>query len=161
MREPTPKTIHLKDYTPPAFLVTHVELDVDIREDHALVRARLQVKRNQGSGPLVLDGDELQLVEPRLQRGLPGEPAQVVHVAMPRDRVRPGQGAATVGERASRPVQPQERLLREVLDDLWARPHPLEKAANARLETAKYLRERGVVAARIAIHRLIELSEPR
>jgi aminopeptidase N len=62
MREPTPKTIHLKDYTPPAFLISHVELDVDIRDDHALVRARLQVKRNAGAGPLVLDGDELQLV---------------------------------------------------------------------------------------------------
>jgi aminopeptidase N len=61
MREPTPKTIHLKDYTPPAFLVSHVALDVDIREDHALVRAKLQVRRNHGSGPLVLDGDELQL----------------------------------------------------------------------------------------------------
>jgi aminopeptidase N len=61
MREPTPKTIHLKDYTPPAFLVPHIELDVDIREDHALVRAKLQVKRNRGDGPLVLDGDELEL----------------------------------------------------------------------------------------------------
>jgi len=62
MREPTPRTIHLKDYTPPAFLVTHVELDVDIRQDDALVRARLQVKRNAGPGPLVLEGDELELV---------------------------------------------------------------------------------------------------
>jgi len=62
MREPTPRTIHLKDYTPPAFLISHVELDVDIREDHALVRARLLVKRNAGPGPLVLDGDELELV---------------------------------------------------------------------------------------------------
>jgi aminopeptidase N len=62
MREPTPRTIHLKDYTPPAFLISHVELDVDIREDHALVRARLQVTRNAGPGPLVLDGDELELV---------------------------------------------------------------------------------------------------
>ena len=61
MREPTPRTIHLKDYTPPAFLVPHVELDVDIREDHAIVKATLQVKRNTGSGPLVLDGDELEL----------------------------------------------------------------------------------------------------
>ena len=62
MREPTPRTIHLKDYTPPAFLVTHVELDVDIRQDDALVRARLQVKRNAGPGPLLLEGDELELV---------------------------------------------------------------------------------------------------
>ncbi len=63
MREPTPKTIYLKDYAPPAFLVPHVELDVDIREDHALVKAKLQVKRDAaGNGPLVLDGDELELV---------------------------------------------------------------------------------------------------
>jgi aminopeptidase N len=61
MREPTPKTIHLKDYSPPAFFVTHVDLDVDIREDHAIVRAALKVKRHAGSGPLVLDGDELAL----------------------------------------------------------------------------------------------------
>jgi aminopeptidase N len=60
MREPQPKTIYLKDYTPPAFRVETVELDVDIRDDHALVRARLLVKRN-AAGPLVLDGDELEL----------------------------------------------------------------------------------------------------
>ena len=70
-REPTPKTIHLKDYTPPAFLVPHVELDVDIRDDHALVKARLQVKRNAGSGPLLLDGDELELVSVSLDGRTP------------------------------------------------------------------------------------------
>src|SRR2546430_7732198 len=61
MREPQPKTIYLKDYTPPAFRVETVDLDVDIRDDHALVRARLDIKRLAG-GNLVLDGDELQLV---------------------------------------------------------------------------------------------------
>ena len=71
MREPTPKTIHLKDYTPPAFLITDVALDVDIREDHALVRARLEVKRNAGSGPLVLDGDELELLQVTLDGKAP------------------------------------------------------------------------------------------
>jgi aminopeptidase N len=70
-REPTPKTIHLKDYAPPAFLVPHVELDVDIRDDHALVKARLQVKRNAGSGPLLLDGDELELVSVSLDGRTP------------------------------------------------------------------------------------------
>jgi aminopeptidase N len=35
---------------------------VDIREDHALVRAKLQIRRNAGPGPLVLDGDELELL---------------------------------------------------------------------------------------------------
>src|SRR4249920_1268505 len=61
MREPQTKAIHLKDYAPPAFRVETVELDVDIRESDALVRAKLEVRRNS-PGPLVLDGDELELV---------------------------------------------------------------------------------------------------
>ncbi len=72
MREPTPKTIYLKDYTPPAFFITHVELDVDIREDHAIVKATLKVRRNAGSGPLELDGDELELQSVTLD----GKPAR-------------------------------------------------------------------------------------
>jgi len=61
MREPQPRAIHLKDYVPPAFRVEAIDLDVDIREDHALVRAKLEIRRNS-AGPLVLDGDELELV---------------------------------------------------------------------------------------------------
>ena len=61
MREPQAQAIHLKDYTPPAFRVETVELDVDIKDDHALVRAKLDIRRN-APGPLVLDGDELELV---------------------------------------------------------------------------------------------------
>ena len=61
MREPQPKTIHLKDYTPPTFSVETVDLDVDIRDDHALVRSRLLVSR-LSPGNLVLDGDELELL---------------------------------------------------------------------------------------------------
>jgi aminopeptidase N len=63
MREAQPKTIHLKDYTPPPFLIERVSLDVDIRDDDALVKATLSVKRNGAHRePLVLDGDELELV---------------------------------------------------------------------------------------------------
>src|SRR5688572_8979785 len=61
MREPQPKTIHLKDYAPPAFRVERVELDVDIRADDALVRAKLDLRRN-APGPLVLNGEDLELV---------------------------------------------------------------------------------------------------
>ncbi len=62
MREPTPQVIHLKDYTPPAFLVDRVALDIDLRDDHALVKATLTVRRNGTSdAPLALDGDELVL----------------------------------------------------------------------------------------------------
>ncbi len=46
MRESQPKTIHLKDYTPPPFLIERVALDIDIRADDALVKATLPVRRN-------------------------------------------------------------------------------------------------------------------
>ncbi|HWA38014.1 MAG TPA: aminopeptidase N [Burkholderiales bacterium] len=63
MREPQARTIHLKDYTPPAYLVDTVELDVDIRADHAIVKAKLAVRRNGSHDqPLVLNGDELELL---------------------------------------------------------------------------------------------------
>jgi aminopeptidase N len=65
MRDPAPTTIYLKDYAPPAFLIATVELDVDLQEDSARVRAKLAIRRNPASpdprAPLVLDGDELQL----------------------------------------------------------------------------------------------------
>src|SRR5687767_13594514 len=65
MREPQPKAVHLKDYTPPPFRVESIHLDVDIRADDALVKAKLAIKRN-APGPLVLDGDELELVSASL-----------------------------------------------------------------------------------------------
>ena len=65
MLEPAPNTIYLKDYTPPAFLISSVDLDVDLRDDHALVKATLAVKRNPAAdrgAPLELDGDEIELL---------------------------------------------------------------------------------------------------
>ncbi len=66
MRDATPQTINLKDYTPPAFLVSTVDLDVDIRESLATVHATLKLARNPARGdtaePLVLDGKDLELV---------------------------------------------------------------------------------------------------
>jgi aminopeptidase N len=65
MSEPTPSTIYLKDYTPSAFLIDTVDLDVALFEDHARVRSRLAVRRNpasrDASAPLVLNGEELTL----------------------------------------------------------------------------------------------------
>src|SRR5918992_1993116 len=71
MREPQTKAIHLKDYAPPAFRVETIDLEVDIRENDALVRAKLAIRRN-APGPLVLDGDELELVSVTLD----GKPAR-------------------------------------------------------------------------------------
>ncbi len=70
MREPQSRAIHLKDYAPPPFRVEEVELDVDIREDHALVAAKLEIRRN-APGPLVLDGEELELLSVSLNGKTP------------------------------------------------------------------------------------------
>ena len=67
MRDAVPQTIQLKDYAPPAFDISRVALDVDIRENLATVHATLQVRRNhQGAEPLVLDGEDLELVAVRI-----------------------------------------------------------------------------------------------
>jgi aminopeptidase N len=63
MNAPTPNVVYLKDYAPPAWLVDKVALDIAIHAGHAEVRACLDVRRNPlGSGPLQLEGEELQLV---------------------------------------------------------------------------------------------------
>jgi len=66
MREPTPQTIYLKDYTPPPYLISTVDLDVEIHIDHALVKASIAMKRNPAAAdaraPLVLNGEEVELV---------------------------------------------------------------------------------------------------
>ncbi|HEX2650440.1 MAG TPA: aminopeptidase N [Burkholderiales bacterium] len=70
MREAQAKAVHLKDYAPPAYLITGIALDVDIRADDALSKATLTVRRNPASpergAPLVLDGEELELLSVRL-----------------------------------------------------------------------------------------------
>ncbi len=63
MHNETPAPVHLKDYTPPPFLVNAVHLDIDIRADGARVTATLNCERNPavaGDHPLVLDGEELE-----------------------------------------------------------------------------------------------------
>ena len=62
---PAARTIYLKDYAPPDFLIRTIDLDVDIREEYTRVSARLAVERNPQSAnrhaPLALDGDDLTL----------------------------------------------------------------------------------------------------
>ncbi len=69
MRDAKPTAIHLRDYRPPAYLVTHTELHFELWEDHALVTARLQLVRSEGASattPLQLDGSGLELLGLRL-----------------------------------------------------------------------------------------------
>ena len=72
MLNPTPQTTYLKDYTPPSFLIETVALDIDIRDDHTIVTSRLGVSRNPAaadpSAPLLLNGEELELLEVKLDR---------------------------------------------------------------------------------------------
>ena len=74
MRDATPQTVYLKDYTPPEYLIDSVELDFDLDEQHTRVRSRLTMRRNPESTEsgvsLVLMGEELQLINIQLN-GMP------------------------------------------------------------------------------------------
>ena len=62
MRDPAPAVVRLTDYAPPAFLIDSVDLEVELFDDYARVRARLAIARRDGAppSPLVLDGEELE-----------------------------------------------------------------------------------------------------
>jgi aminopeptidase N len=59
------ETVYLKDYTPPAFLVEDVELQLELDPHATLVQARLLLRRNPAAAapaaPLRLDGRHLEL----------------------------------------------------------------------------------------------------
>ncbi len=46
MRDPTPKTIYLRDYTPPPFLIDHVELLLELDETVTRITSTLRLRRN-------------------------------------------------------------------------------------------------------------------
>lgn len=66
MRDATPQTVFLKDYTPPEYLIDNVELHFDLDEQNTLVKSRLCMRRNPQSADqaasLTLTGEELELV---------------------------------------------------------------------------------------------------
>lgn len=68
MKEASPRTIRLKDYQPPEYLIETVDLHFDLREQGTRVVSRLAIKRNpQGKGgALKLNGEGLQPVWTRL-----------------------------------------------------------------------------------------------
>jgi aminopeptidase N len=64
MYRPETNAIHLKDYTPSAYLIDTIELDVAVLDDFTRVTSRLTVRRNsQAIQPteLALDGEKLEL----------------------------------------------------------------------------------------------------
>ena len=63
MQTETPQKIFRLDYTPPPFLVEHVQLDVQIHRGEVLVHCELRLHRNPAvppGQPLQLDGHELE-----------------------------------------------------------------------------------------------------
>lgn len=67
----TPKTVYLKDYTPPDYGIDRVQLRFDLGEESTTVTAALSVVRQSHgeqsqSRPLVLDGQELELLALRI-----------------------------------------------------------------------------------------------
>ena len=66
MRTEQPKMIYLKDYQAPEYLIDETHLTFELFEDHSLVHAQLVMRRNPERGPglppLVLDGQQLDLL---------------------------------------------------------------------------------------------------
>ncbi|MCO1334581.1 aminopeptidase N [Microbulbifer sp. OS29] len=66
MQDTQPKTIYLKDYRVPDYLVDTTDLWFELDPKATLVKSRLKVRRNQAAGvglpPLLLDGVELELL---------------------------------------------------------------------------------------------------
>jgi aminopeptidase N len=66
MRTDNAKTIYLKDYQPPHFLVDQVSLEFDLQPEKTLVTSHLQMRRNpattEQNPELVLDGEKLELL---------------------------------------------------------------------------------------------------
>lgn len=66
-----PKTIFAKDYHPPEFLIDQVDLEFNLDETNTRVSARLMVRRNgQHTKPLILQGEEVKLLELKLNGGV-------------------------------------------------------------------------------------------
>ncbi|WKC37328.1 aminopeptidase N [Ectopseudomonas chengduensis] len=70
MRTEQSKTIYLKDYQVPDYLIDETHLTFELFEDHSLVHAQLVMSRNPEAGgglpKLVLDGQQLELLHLKL-----------------------------------------------------------------------------------------------
>jgi aminopeptidase N len=67
MRDTRTKTVYLKDYQPPAFLIEKTELHFDLGETQTRVSSRLQMRRNpelvgNQQDDLRLDGQDMEIV---------------------------------------------------------------------------------------------------
>ena len=65
-----PQTTHLKHYQPPSFLITYIEVEVDIQDQWSVVSSKVKGHRNPKSiipnEPLILNGEDQTLLEVKL-----------------------------------------------------------------------------------------------
>lgn len=73
----SPKTIYLKDYTPPAYLIPEIDLYFHLFEEKTMVTSKTLVKKpvaTPSGTPLVLDGEHMTLIEIKIN-GLKLDPS--------------------------------------------------------------------------------------
>ena len=74
MRTDTGQVFHLDDYKPTDFLIPETHLDFALHPERTVVKSTLQIERRPGTPadvPLILDGDELKLVDIRIDGAAP------------------------------------------------------------------------------------------
>ncbi len=78
MKTQEPRTVFLKDYRLPPYLIDHVALDIHLAPSATEVTSRLSVRPNDAAGkaahdPLVLDGEKLELISVAVDGRMLGE----------------------------------------------------------------------------------------
>jgi aminopeptidase N len=80
MRTDTGQVFHLEDYKPTDFLIPETHLDFSLHPERTVVKSTLQIERRKGvatDAPLILDGDDLKLIDIRLNGTALGDNAYV------------------------------------------------------------------------------------
>jgi aminopeptidase N len=80
MRTDTGQVFHLEDYKPTDFLIPETHLDFSLHPERTIVKSTLQIERREGvaaDAPLILDGDDLKLVDIRLDGAVLGDNAYI------------------------------------------------------------------------------------
>jgi aminopeptidase N len=76
MRTDTGQVFHLDDYKPTDFLIPETYLDFALHPERTIVKSTLQIERRQdvaADTALILDGDELKLIDIRIDGAAPGD----------------------------------------------------------------------------------------
>jgi aminopeptidase N len=99
MRTDTGQVFHLEDYKPTDFLIPKTHLDFSLHPERTVVKSTLQIERREGvaaDAPLILDGDDLKLVDIRLDGAVLGDNAYVATPDRLEIRGLPENGAFTL-----------------------------------------------------------------